>query len=71
VARKPDPTAFNGPALSALCERAGLTTAQLAERAGIHRTYLYAILRGEKKPGWDVICKLADALGCSLDAFRA
>lgn len=43
----------------------------LAERAGLHRTYIGAIERGQQNVSIDNIEKIAIALGCSVsDLFQ-
>jgi XRE family transcriptional regulator, regulator of sulfur utilization len=48
---------------------AGLTQEDAAERAEIHPKYLGEIERGEKRPSFEAILALADALGTSPAAF--
>lgn len=48
-----------------------LTQKQLAERAGIHRTYLTRIEAGDENPSWRVIGDLADALGLRVSELTA
>lgn len=57
--------------LRQLREAAHLSVAELAQRAGLERTHLHALERGSKRRlTWDTVCKLADALGVSVQAFR-
>jgi putative transcriptional regulator len=49
---------------------AGLTQAELAERAGVLVTDVSRYETGARTPGLRVAGQLADALGCSLDALR-
>jgi len=54
--------------LRALRERKGFTVAELAERAGLHRTHYYQLERGERPhPSWDTVRKLAAALGVEAE----
>jgi transcriptional regulator with XRE-family HTH domain len=46
-----------------------LSIEALADRAGLHPTYLSAIERGLRNPSWAKVCDLARALDCSLHAL--
>jgi transcriptional regulator with XRE-family HTH domain len=48
-------------------ERAGLTQAQLAERAGLADATISRVERGRLHPSADLIGKLASALGVTVD----
>jgi transcriptional regulator with XRE-family HTH domain len=50
-------------------EQRGLSQEQLAELAGIHRTYMSSVERGQRNIGLDNIAALAAALGVSPAAF--
>lgn len=56
--------------LTSLRQTAGLTQYRLAQLSGIGRQFIAELERNEKRPGWDTVCKLADALKVSMDAFR-
>jgi transcriptional regulator with XRE-family HTH domain len=43
-------------------DKAGISQEQLAERAGLHRTYISQLERGLKSPSLDVIVALARGL---------
>jgi len=43
-----------------------LSQEELADRAGVHRTYMGGIERGERNPSLKNIAAIADALGVSL-----
>jgi len=45
----------------------GLSQEELAEKAGVHRTYIGMIERGEKNITLSNIEKIASALGVSVD----
>ena len=47
----------------------GLSQEKLAERAGVHRTYIGMIERGEKNITLSNIEKIASALGVSIDTL--
>ena len=48
---------------------AELTQEDLAERAGLHRTYVVGIETGERNLSLDAIFKVARGLGCSPADF--
>lgn len=52
-----------GRRVRALRLAAGLSQEQLAEHAGLHRTYVSSLERGQRNVGLDNIWKLASALG--------
>ncbi len=47
----------------------GLSQEALAERAGIHRTYLGSVERAERNVAIDNICRIAWALGVEASAL--
>lgn len=47
-------------------EAAGISQEQLADRAGLHRTYVSLIERGRRTASIEVVRKLAKALGASM-----
>ena len=49
-----------------LRETRGLSQEELAFRAGVHRTYLDGIERGERNPALKNIAAIAEALGVTL-----
>ena len=54
-----------GDRIRALRQERGLSQERLAELAGLHRTYLSSVERGERNVGLDNICAIAEALGVS------
>lgn len=56
--------------LRELRERAELSVAALAAKAKITRAALYNLENGDSRPSWDVVQRLARALGVPTDTFR-
>lgn len=54
-----------GVTVKALRGEADLTQKQLAERAGLHETYISHIERGAGNPSWRVFSRLCQGLGVS------
>jgi transcriptional regulator with XRE-family HTH domain len=52
-----------GKRVRELRERLGISQEGLAERCGLHRTYVGGIERGERNPSLINIGRIADALG--------
>lgn len=52
-----------GERIRALRQERGLSQERLAELAGMHRTYLSSLERGERNVGLDNIYAIAEALG--------
>lgn len=50
---------------------AGLTQEDLADKAGLDRSYVGGVERGERNPTLEVIAKLAKGLGISLSELFA
>lgn len=48
----------------------GWSQQELADRVHVARATINRIENGHHKPTWDLICRLADALGASTDALR-
>ncbi|MFC1875422.1 helix-turn-helix domain-containing protein [Chloroflexota bacterium] len=60
-----------GERVRVLRQKQGLSQEELAYRAGIHRTYLGGIERGERNPALKNIAAMAEALEVSLfDLFH-
>lgn len=55
--------------LKQLRESGGLTQEQLADRAGLHRTYISLIERNERSPTLTTLVRLCEALGVDFAAF--
>jgi DNA-binding XRE family transcriptional regulator len=49
--------------------REGSTQEGLSERAGLHRTEVGLLERGERVPRIDTVIRLADAIGVPIDEF--
>ncbi len=60
---------LNRAALAAIRERTGYSQAQLAARAGVDRTLVFRLERGDRNASPTVIRKLADALDVPLHAL--
>lgn len=56
--------------LRELRDKAGLTQAQLAERAGLHLSAVTRFEQGLREPSWSTAQSLADALGVSCEELR-
>lgn len=54
-----------GERVRALRQERGLSQERLAEMAGVHRTYLSSLERGERNVSLDNIHAIAEALGVS------
>jgi transcriptional regulator with XRE-family HTH domain len=50
-------------------EKAGLSQEELADRAGLHRTFISQVERGLKSPSLNSLVSLAAALGLKLSKF--
>jgi probable addiction module antidote protein len=59
-------TAFIAKALGDIARAKGMT--QVAQDSGLSRESLYKALSGERKPNFDTILKVMDALGLKLHA---
>lgn len=60
-----------GLAIRLMRERSGLSQEELANRTGLHRTYVGSVERGERNPGLKNIDVLATALGLSASQLLA
>jgi transcriptional regulator with XRE-family HTH domain len=56
--------------LRALREEADMTQAELAEASRLPLDSIRDYEQGQRAPSWQVIFKLADALGVSCEAFK-
>jgi DNA-binding XRE family transcriptional regulator len=56
--------------LKALREKAGLTQAQLAQKAGLSPQAIAALEQGTRGPTWETVRRLAMALGVSEQEFK-
>jgi transcriptional regulator with XRE-family HTH domain len=60
---KVDPVTRFGNRVRTLRERIGISQETLASRAGIHRTYMGGVERGERNISLKNIIRIAEALG--------
>lgn len=70
VAKKKVDPAF-GKRLRALREAKGWSQMKLGEEAGVRYQYVARLERAESEPGWEMVLKLAEALGVTPDAFTS
>lgn len=62
---------YFGARLRELREQAGLSRKELAEKAGLQsEAGIRNLEQGIRSPSWETVIALADALGCSTEAFR-
>lgn len=62
--RNDDKLASFGHAVRALRQAKSISQEDLAAMAGLHRTYIGGVERGERNPGLKNIFRIARALGC-------
>ncbi len=60
----PDPRTIFGSTVRSIRQRQGISQEDLADRCGLHRTYIGGIERGERNVGLINIIAIAAALGC-------
>lgn len=58
-----------GTRIAELRKQRNISQEELAERCGVHRTYIGSIERGEKSPTLNTMVKFAKGLGLSLSDF--
>ena len=51
-----------GTAIKLMRDSLGISASELARRAGIARSHLWRLERGEERPGYDVLCRIAARL---------
>ena len=56
--------------LKRLREQKHMTPTELADASGVPRVHLYPLEKGDKRPNWETVQKLAVALGVSTDELR-
>lgn len=66
---KPDDLAALGAALRHYRDRARITQEELAERSGLHVTYIGGAERGERNLSYRSLARILEALGVSWAAF--
>lgn len=60
-----------GETVRALRKSQGFSQEEFADHAGIHRTYMGGIERGERNPTLTTISRIAEALGVPIDELFA
>ena len=59
------------PIIEKILHEKGLNQEQLAKRMHVHSSTISDLKHGRiKKPSFELMCKIADALEVSLDVFR-
>ena len=66
-----DPRISFGRAVRAVRARNGLSQEELADRAGIHRTYIGDVERGKRNIALVNMKRIADSLGITLSSLIA
>jgi transcriptional regulator with XRE-family HTH domain len=56
--------------LLAVCGRLGVSLEKLSARSGIKRQTLYELANGRRRPSWDSLNRIADALDVGLQVFE-
>ncbi len=67
--RKPPDLKILGEVLRSFREETGLSQEAVAERAGLHRTYVGGVERGERNPTFLSLTRMLRALGVSWTEF--
>jgi transcriptional regulator with XRE-family HTH domain len=57
-----------GTAIKLVRNSRGISASELARKAGIARSHLWRLERGEERPGYDVLCRVAHA--CYISASQ-
>lgn len=60
-----------GQVMRTFRQRRALSQEELADRAGVHRTYVGQVERGERNPSFESLDRLLRALGVSWAQFGA
>lgn len=69
VKKKPSARDVLGPVMREFRQRRGLSQEELGGRAGVHRTYVGQVERGERNPSVESLDRLLGALGVSWTQF--
>jgi transcriptional regulator with XRE-family HTH domain len=65
----PKPKLFDGPFLTLLRQRAGMSLDDLATKTGTAKSHLWDIEHGKTDPTFSLVHRLGEALGVQMNLF--